>query len=148
MPALTRVSVVALTLALAGAVSNLASMEAQPSGLAVVRLGQLPRPVQPELKKYLMARIHRVMGEAAPGSGLPLTVSAGPLDLVVRCEVQLGFPQSENERSFTPEGGPGGFAYVEVERQVVVEAGRNYEPECFKVDGGWSARLVEISPGP
>ncbi len=134
-------------MSLACTAANLAAMEALPSELAVVRLGQLPRPLQPELKKYPRARIHRVMGEAAPGSGLPLTVLAGPLDLVVRCEVQLGFPQSENERSFTPQGGPGGFAYVEVERQVVVEAGRNYEPECFKVDGGWSARLVEVSPG-
>ena len=147
MPAFARVSVASLAFTLVCAASNLASMEAQPSELAVVRLSQRPRPVQPELKRYPNASIFRAMGQAAPGSGLPLTVPAGPLDLVVRCDVQLGFPQSENERSFTPEGGPGGFAYVEVERQVVVEAGRNYEPECFKVDGGWSARLVEISPG-
>ena len=147
MPAFARVSVASLALTLVCAASNLASMEAQPSELAVVRLSQRPRPAPPQLKKYPNASIFRVMGQAAPGSGLPLTVPAGPLDLVVRCDVQLGFPQSENERSFTPEGGPGGFAYVEVERQVVVEAGRNYEPECFKVDGGWSARLVEISPG-
>lgn len=148
MPALTRVSVAAFALALAFTVPNLASMEAQPPESAVIRLVQLPNPLQPELKKYPRARIHRAMGEAAPGSRVPLTVPAGRLDLVVRCEVQLGFPQSETERSFTPEGGPGGFSYVEVERQVVVEAGRNYEPECFKVDGGWSARLVEVSPGP
>lgn len=147
----TRRSVSALAFPLASlvgcAAADITPKDSPLSEVAVVRLTQLPRASQPDLKEYPRATIFRAMGLAAPGSKLPLAVPAGPLDLVVRCEVQLGYPGSETERSFTPVGGPTGFSYIEVERQVVVEAGRTYEPQCFKVDGGWSARLSEILPG-